>query len=229
MMKKYLAGALAAAVTIFSVGAASAASLAVVGGTDYNLNNNYDLTAETGLAVGTGVKIFNPFVGSTDGSNGLQITGAPTTIRITYLGSESGALNRTFYSGTNPATFVFDTNSAEGTYADFTVGADGAVPFYFENENGTGVRCKFIIFGCSIVELEDDQANNDGGIDWQLTLGLYEDTDGSVIALLGDSFAFDDLDDMAIRISVVPLPPALLMFGAALLGLGWIKRRKQVA
>lgn len=30
-------------------------------------------------------------------------------------------------------------------------------------------------------------------------------------------------------VSTVPLPPAVLMFGAALLGLGWIKRRKQVA
>ncbi|WP_148301819.1 VPLPA-CTERM sorting domain-containing protein [Sneathiella glossodoripedis] len=234
MIGKLLKGAAIAAVTFALASVANAGSLTVVGGADHSLSG-FDLSGTTGLNNGDGVKLFDgdndlvwlfpPIfaddgVPDTDGLNGLQLSGAPSTLRFTYLGSEAGDLNRAFYSGTSPATLLFDTSSGIGTFTDILIGTDGAVPFYFENEGG---------YSCAIIfcwENDDEQANNEDGIDWHVSLAFYQESATSVIALFGDGSGDLDMDDMAMRISVVPLPPALLMFGAALIGLGWFRRRK---
>ncbi len=201
-----------------------AAQLDIIGGTEFVLEDDFSLTSETGLNVGDTVLEFDgsqyTTPPNTDGSNGLHLTGAPATLRITYLGSEADALNRAFYSGTSPATFLFDTNSPVGTSVDVSVTSDGAVPFYFEHDGG-GVCIWFLC-----VEFPDEQGHNDGEIDNLLNLAFFKESDTSVLALFGDGSGDADFDDMAIRISVVPLPPAMLLFGAALIGLGWFKRRK---
>ena len=53
--------------------------------------------------------------------------------------------------------------------------------------------------------------------------------DGSIVLWLDDSGGNvdADYDDMVIRISEVPLPPALLLFGSALVGMNWLRRRRQ--
>ena len=51
----------------------------------------------------------------------------------------------------------------------------------------------------------------------------------TAIALFDDGGAGPDrdYDDIVMKISVapVPLPPAILLFGTALAGLGWLRRR----
>ena len=228
-MKKLLAGVTVAAAVALSAGSVSAANLSIGGGSNHTLSG-FDLSGTTGLNNGDTVKLFdgngewpwNPQVPETNGGNGLQLTGAPATLRFTYLGSEAGDLNRAFYSGTDPATQIFDTSSGVNSYFDVVVGADGPVPFYFENEGG-----KTCFLWCW--ENPDEQANNEGGIDRHVSMAFFQENPGSVIALFGDGTGDLDMDDMALRVSVVPLPPAVLMFGAALLGLGWVKRRKQAA
>jgi hypothetical protein len=201
-----------------------AAQLDIVGGSDFVLENDFSLTSETGLNVGDTVTEFDGSGSTTppntNGSNGLQITGAPATLRITFLGSEAGAFNRAFYSGTSPATFLFDTNSPLGTSVEVAALSDGAVPFYFEHDGGN--TCIWIFCW----DNPNEQAHNDGDIDQLLNLAFFQESATSVIALFGDGSGDADFDDMAIRISVVPLPPAMLMFGAALVGLGWFRRRK---
>ncbi len=234
MIGNIFKGALVAAFTIAGASLANAGTLSIVGGDDHNLSG-FDLSGTTGLNNGDTVKRFDGdhdwfFIfpvddgtPETNGSNGLQLSGAPTTLRFTYLGSEAGDLNRAFYSGTTPSTLLFDTADGVGASTDIVVGNNGAVPFYFENEGGQSCW----IFGCW--NNNDDQANNEGGIDWHVSLAFYQESATSVIALFGDGSGDLDMDDMAMRISVVPLPPALLMFGAALVGLGWFRRRKMAA
>jgi hypothetical protein len=54
---------------------------------------------------------------------------------------------------------------------------------------------------------------------------------GLFAGLTGTVFEFSYVDTQfyleAITVSAVPLPPALLLFGAALAGLGWIGRRRK--
>ncbi len=74
------------------------------------------------------------------------------------------------------------------------------------------------------------QEAENGSIDNPLAIAFSAiSADGkSVIALFGDGAGDHDYDDMAIRISVVPLPPALLLFGGALLGLAWLGRKRPI-
>jgi len=227
MLKKLMMTAGAALLALTFAGAANAASLSVNGGTTVGLNG-FSLSGSTGLSDGDQVKLFDGtwFNGIPDtggpGDYGLQLDGAPAQLKFEYLGSEASAENRTIFSqGTDEVLFNNKTNSV-GDSITKTVTNDGLVPFYFENENG---RACVIFLGCW--DLADDQAPNNGGIDWGISLAFFEDVDGSVIALFGDGSGDYDLDDMAIRISVVPLPPALALFAGALAGLGWLSRRRK--
>jgi len=229
MIKKLILGAAIGALAFGVASISQAATLTVVGGETTSLASNFDLEAETGLSNGSSstasdVQVFDgkwwTSAPNTTSSNSLQLSGAPASLRFTYLGSEAGSVNKTF-SSESGSLLLFDTNSLVGTSVTVATGSDGAVPFYFENASG-----QHCILFCS-----DEQASNDDGIDgWLfggLSLAFFQENASSVIALFGDGAGDSDLDDMAIRISVVPLPPSMVLFGAALIGLGVISRRKK--
>ncbi|MBE7637101.1 hypothetical protein GUA87_09625 [Sneathiella sp. P13V-1] len=225
MLKKLMISAVVGALSLGAATIASAATLSVSGGSNATLGSNFDLNATTGLSNGDSVKLFDGTwfngVPNTD-PGGLVLDGAPAQLKFEYLGSEAGDENRTIFTqGTDEILFNNKTSSV-GDSVIKTVNANGLVPFAFENDNG---RLCFIF----CIDLGEDQAPNTGDIDWGLSLAFYQVNPGEVIALFGDGSGDADFDDMAIRISVVPLPPAVALFAGALFGLGWLSRRRKAA
>ncbi|USG62149.1 VPLPA-CTERM sorting domain-containing protein [Sneathiella marina] len=213
-MKSLLAAAAFVAVAL-TTSIASAASLGIVGGNNFVLNSGFDLNATTGLSAGDTVKRWT----RNNEAGGGILTGAPTTLKFTYLGSEAAHFN-SFVDTSSGHDVLFDNeNSSVYDMATSWVTSDGLLGFEFETE----YRVCFFIF-CKDVKKE---AENDGDIDRGLSIALFQDTDGSLIALFGDGSGDSDMDDMAVRISVVPVPAALPLFGAALLGMGFLARRRK--
>ena len=68
---------------------------------------------------------------------------------------------------------------------------------------------------------------------WQLVSYMFTiGADGTDVSLAFWADGTDDtlggfIDD--VQISAVPLPPAMLLFGGAMLGLGWLSRRRKAA
>jgi len=213
MLKKIMVSIAACATAIFMGTAAQSAVLEISGGETAFLGGMFDLTASTGLTAGTEIKTFTS---ANDGpSTGLMLLGAPTNVTFTYLGSEAGNTNRAFETE-DGHNFLFSSDSAAvGASESVNVLNDGAVPFKF-----TSTSCWWIF-------CDTDGASNDGNIDKDLTMAFFQESPNSVIALFGDGGGDSDFDDMAIRISVVPLPPAFAVFGGAMLGLGWLARRRK--
>lgn len=210
-MKKTVSAILVSLIAVFSVTIVNAATLSLVGGTDVNLPGNFSEAplSLTGLQTGDTVTFFDS---SNSASEGLALSG-PTTIRFEYLGKEAGYRNRAI----ELAGFgvLFDTTtSALGSSVTVTLtpNANGLLPFKFSTSGG-GTPA---------------DAEN-GNITNPLAIAFSAVTNNSVIALFGDGAGDHDFDDMAIRISVVPLPPALLLFAGALFGLGWVGRKRRAA
>ncbi len=226
MLKKLMISAVVGVLSLGAATIASAATLSISGGANATLGSNFDLNATTGLSDGDSVKLFDgTWFNGVPNTNpgGLILDGAPAQLQFEYLGSEAGDVNRTLFTqGTDEVIFNNKTTAVGHTVLR-TVDNDGLVPFAFENDNGR--FCFFL--GC--IDLGEDVAPNDGGIDKYLSLAFYQENPGSVIALFGDGSGDADFDDMAIRISVVPLPPAVALFAGALFGLGWLSRRRKAA
>ncbi|GLQ07489.1 hypothetical protein [Sneathiella chinensis] len=220
MLKKLMIGAGVGAAILFSAAWAQASTFSIIGGSAEALNG-FDLTSTTGLTDGDIVLVFNS---SSDGTGtGLFLDGAPATVTFTYLGSEAAATNEAVeLEGTESVLFNNDT-SVVGDTSTVTFSSDGALPFGFETESET---CSIWFIICWQYTTTTEGADNDGTIDGDLSIALFQESATSVIALFGDGRGDHDYDDMAIRISIVPLPPALLLFGAALLGLGWLSRKR---
>ncbi|MCG8493375.1 MAG: hypothetical protein MI743_17265 [Sneathiellales bacterium] len=213
-MKKLMKAALVA-MTLFVPASAHAATLSLLGGqSGVTLPANFSGASHlplTGLNAGVDqVTVFN----STNDNEGLVLSG-PSAVRFDYLGKEAGYLNKAIeLAGLG---VLFSTNSSIAGVSSVTVqlapGTNGLLPFKFTTSGGGG------------------QEAENGNIENPLAIAFSQiSADGkSIIALFGDGAGDHDYDDMAIRISVVPLPPALLMFAGALLGLGWLSRgRKNV-
>lgn len=210
-MKKFILGAAVAAATLVGALSAQAASLSIIGGNTVSLNSDFSLAGTTGLAIGTEVLAFNS---SNDGPNtGLYLTGSPVDVTFEYLGSEAANYNRSFEYDNGGTNFLF-SNSGNWSVGDKEVvgfAEEGIMEFYFKTINNR-------------------YANNAGNIAAGLTLAFFQESAGSVIALFGDGAGDSDYDDLALRISVtaVPLPPAILLFGGAMIGLGWLSRRRKL-
>lgn len=222
-MRKLIAAAAFAAIA-FSSTYASAAWLTSTGGDAYNLID-FDLTPSTGLVNGDEIQRYTE--GGTAGS--LALNGAPTDVTFEYLGSEASHVNffvdissghdvmfqnkdtltGFFLDNFTPATALYATDSS-------MINSDGPLGFEFES-----AKACFWIF-CSTTESE-----NGGDIDGGQSIGLYRESAQSFIVLFGDGTGDSDMDDMAVRISVVPVPAALPLFGAALIGMGFLARRRK--
>ncbi len=204
---------------LFGLSSVQAASFSIAGGDETSLNDNFDLWSETGL---NGESVGYLFHSANDGgATGLSLSGAPAEVTFTYLGSEASASNYSFASQ-DGETVSFNSENSEFEDSETLVVTDsGLLSFGFSTEEK---QCKLWIF-CWYVERT---ADNDGTIEGDLSILFFMESDYSVIALFGDGQGDADYDDMAVRISVsaVPLPPSLLLFAGALLGLGWVSRRK---
>lgn len=199
---------------VLSYSSANAATLSIVGGTDATLpaasggDDGFSLTGSTGLVAGTTVKAFDS---TNSNTQGLMLSEA-ANIRFTYLGHEANFENMAI-----ELAFGILFNNKTSTIGDFadsyvTPDANGLLPFKFTTDGG-GTPAEAV----------------NGDITDPLSIAFYYISDKEVIALFGDGYGDTDFDDLAVRISVVPLPPALALFGAALFGLGWLGRRRKTA
>jgi len=203
MFAKNMKIAAVALVTLFTAGFANAASLSVIGGATQNLGPGYSLGASTGLSNGSAVSAFADGIGG-----GLFIVGSPATITMEFLGSETNN-NNDVYELIGVPGIVFST-AATALYTKVTgvVGDAGLLPFGFASNSVTAaINGGFFSFGHAIA-FAIESPNS--------VIALFEDGDGNL-----------DFDDMAIRISVVPLPASFWLFSAALAGIVVLRASKK--
>jgi hypothetical protein len=184
---------------------------------DSTINSDFDLQATTGIEVGDDIKKYSTW---NSFWSGLGVDGAPASLEYEYLGSE--AANDNTFVLLNPHSDLFSNDGSTAVYDTYreTTSEDGLLDFEFETE---WVKCGFR--GCRDKKAE---AENGGWTDWGLSIGVFEEKVGqSYIVLFGDGSGDHDMDDMAVRISVVPVPAALPLFGAALIGMGFLARRRK--
>jgi hypothetical protein len=199
----------------------SAATLNLIGGTTINslpagfgvlsdsngnVDRNDSLFGNLPTDTSTAFTVTNYFDSKT-AAEGLDLVG-DSQVRFTYLGKEAGFNNTATSVGFGGGSFVNST----AVFGDTLTGdfLSGLLSFAF-NEGGGG----------------SGTANNDGLVSTGLTLAFGELFNGgrSVIAMFGDGGGNDnDLDDIVVRIDVVPLPAGLLLLLSGLLGLGFLGR-----
>lgn len=194
---------------LFSVTSANAATFSLVGGDAGTIGADFK-PGISGLTAGDATVEFPSL-----SAGGLLLSGA-SLIEFEFLGSSAGYTDLAIELG--GGTTVFNENTAglgDKVYVNLAPDGNGFLPFKFNTDSGNG---------------SDDNAINGGLIDAGLTLAFAAlSNDGkSVIAIFGDNAGDQDIDDMIVRISVVPLPPAVVLFGAALFGLGWLGRRRKI-
>lgn len=166
---------------------------------------------------------------STTGIYGANVSQTGTaTLKFDFLGFEAGFAN-TFQSPNGGQTFNTETfnpnnnihaaslNSPLGSF--LTGGVGGLLNFIFRVNSGSGS----VANGSNV----DNHLGNSG------VANFFVSTlkDNSLVLWLDDSGAGPDrdYDDMVIRISEVPLPQSFPLFagGLALLGLFWLRQRRQ--
>lgn len=195
----------------------NAASFTVIGGVADTLPGNFtDFNGALAPNISSDITVFN---GAFTGGVSLNYD---ADLRFTYLGTEAAFENEGF-TGTGAVVSFNNKTSTIGDFAEeFTLA--GLIDFTYETFGQTGAACHTAPGGCSIV-------NGVGSSLASLWLGVYEDTvNDSIILLFGDGIGDSDFDDMAIRVSVVPVPAAIWLFGSALLAFaGFSTRRKAAA
>ena len=190
--------ALAAMLVAFGVGPAHALTLSLVGGDAAVVPASFDLNAETSLSTGDPLTVLNSAndFDSSGSTNGLFLDAA-ANLTFEFLGSEASRENTFSVTGLGQ---LFTNAGGATTTALF---AAGIIPFSFATEGGTEV------------------AANDGSIFPGLSIAFADITPTSVILLFGNGAGDADFDDLAVKVSVspVPLPPAVWLFLSAILGL----------
>jgi hypothetical protein len=185
---------------------AAAMTLSVIGGdTTQDIPADFDLTAETLLAIGSDLTVFNS--GNDGGGVGLQLDSA-ATLTYTLLGSEAGnknVLHSLAGLGASVLGPLFDNGDPDGTFATVSYTSGGFLPFFVGTDGPV-------------------TATNAGTINGALSIayaGLNVAGVNEVILLFGDGAGDSDFDDLAVRIAVnpVPLPAAVWLFLSAILGL----------
>ena len=187
--------------TALALMATSAHAAFTISGTDFTLQNDYELTSPP-----PGAGLLDPLSPGDIVKRDFTIT-APTDdtlpVKLTYLGFEAGATNDLeFIVG---GTTIFSTaTSAIGDTATVTLGQFTS-DVQFDSTTGAN----------SLIE----NSNRIVGAVLNHTLQVR----------FGDGTGDFDYDDMAIAAAVVPLPAAVWMFGAGLAAVGGTVYRRRRA
>ena len=160
---------------------------------------------------------------ATYADTGLSVDG-PATVTFTYLGSEAVNDNELFQMIVGN-TKVFQnfggpSKSEVGDTESFAFGAGGFIPFSIVTDGAITTAGQVI--------------NGDSGSDLvlgdELSIAFHILSATEVIVFLGDGLGDTDFDDLVFLVSVseIPVPGAALLFGSALLGGTFLRRRKQI-
>ncbi|WP_169568823.1 VPLPA-CTERM sorting domain-containing protein [Sneathiella limimaris] len=208
MFKKLFAGAAVAAAVLFSASLASAAS--------------FDFTSGTNRTDGQGAGWHGNISYSVDG----------ISVNATPVGYSSGGQWIRQYDDHGLAVYSGDycCNVDSNHEVDGWIYGE-AVKLTFSEE----VYLTSVSF--THVDRDDQFAYRVNGGSWTENISIAGNNPYgfSLPGLKGTVFdiaALDWNDDWklsGVTVSAVPLPPAVLMFGAALAGLGWFRRRKAAA
>jgi hypothetical protein len=168
--------------------------------------------------------LFPPGSGSTGGFFGADIVQSGNAkLKFDFLGFEAGFANAFVSLNFGPQVFSTETfapsnnthaTSLNSPLQSFTInGVNGLLSFFFGTPAGVVIN------------------GSNPGFD-SVNFFTSQRLDGTLVLWLDDSGAGPDTDydDMVVRISEiseVPLPPALLLFGSGLLGMNWLRRRRQ--
>lgn len=229
-MRAFTVAASAAAV-LLGIGfsqPSQAALLSITGDSVIPIPANNNLIPTTGAAYealvpGGGVIVDSDNSGMVPGGSAMFSTTAPNvTLSYNYIGSLALAIN-TFSAGGGS----FTTTGVEEPVGDSTAqppfdvvqASAGEIQFDFSSTIGTDTR-----FWVGYLEATSDTP---GSYVWEIT-----DTPTDVALLLFDDFFTDgdkDFDDLGVVVvaSPVPLPAALPLFAAAMVGLGLIGWRSK--
>jgi len=204
-------GAIALSVCTFGVSTASAAILT---------NGGFEDATTPGLS-NPDWDVFDAIPGWTkfDNTAGIEV----------QRGNIGGA---TAYEGLNKVELDSDgqTNTNSGMYQSVTLGP-GSYAFSFQylgRTNNAGTNGIGFEIDSGIVGSEFITGVRDDG--WQLVTRLFALADETEITVKFWAGGIDDtlggyLD--AVQISAVPLPPSAYVFGAAMIGLGLMSRRRK--
>lgn len=211
--------------TLYST--AYSASLSVRNGVSTTIGDNFDLTAETGLTADSDILMMPS--GIQNGGSGLYLEGNASTVRFEFLGAstESDVESVSLRSFAPNAGGVLSSKSSEtGDMIEIFDVSSGYIPFFATSTVTPPCVVSGEISLCIMYMFFQMNGSMTSSGDYNM-VAFAEETGNSVIALFGNSTGDLGIDDLAVRISVVPLPPALVLFGGALLGLGWIARRRK--
>ncbi len=211
--------AVAVLATVIGISPASA-SLVVSGGTTGDipvplLSGSNDLLSSS---------LFGS-IGHVGGTYGAAISQIGTaSLKYDFLGFEAGFAN-TFKLG---STTIFNTETYNPNNNLHAISLSS--PLASVTTSGIGALLNFIFTVNSGAGSVANGSNPNG----KLGIGVpnffvSQLWDKSLVVWLDDFGAGPDrdYDDFVVRISEVPLPPALLLFGSALLGMNWLRRRRQ--